>query len=574
MEQALVYYLRGYAQSAPEAAHPDLLGYLRCNPNATFQADGDQGYTGINAAFLLDLLAYEEDGEAFKTDSAAKRRAEAQSIRAELSRSVPPLKEREQWLANEWWFYATIGEAFFGLERYAEALTWLLEKPAEAGLQVPEWEYESTARRLTQMVVLKHAPGPTVLQTEAGIALCTFLQGDASAVRSAFRGKFGLALSGGGFRASLYHIGVLARLAELDQLRHIEVLSCVSGGAIIGAYYYLEVRHLLQTKTDDAITRADYIAIVKRLEERFFANVQRNIRMRVLAEFTTNLKMVFWPGYSRTRRVGELYERELFSRVEDGEGRVEGPRWLPTWAARRLGYKREPRWLNDLDIHPCVHAANGGTTRQTDFKPRTHNWRRSNKAPVLILNATTLNTGHIWQFTTSYMGEPPMPIKREINTNYRLRRMYYGDAPARYRRIRLGDAVAASSCVPGLFEPLMLDGLYPDRQVLLVDGGVCDNQGVVSLLEQDCTALFVSDASGQMATQNVPNAGAVGVLLRTNGVLMARIREAQCTDLAARTRAGLLRAVTFVHLKHDLLEPAIAWVGCPSARAVSDFDAT
>ena len=29
----------------------------------------------------------------------------------------------------------------------------------------------------------------------------------------------GLALSGGGFRASLFHIGVLARLAELDLLR-------------------------------------------------------------------------------------------------------------------------------------------------------------------------------------------------------------------------------------------------------------------------------------------------------------------------------------------------------------------
>ena len=42
-------------------------------------------------------------------------------------------------------------------------------------------------------------------------------------------GKVGLALSGGGFRASLFHIGVLAKLAELDVLRHVEVLSCVKG---------------------------------------------------------------------------------------------------------------------------------------------------------------------------------------------------------------------------------------------------------------------------------------------------------------------------------------------------------
>ena len=47
--------------------------------------------------------------------------------------------------------------------------------------------------------------------------------------------KLGLALSGGGFRASLFHIGVLARMAELDLLRHVGVLSTVSGGSIIGA---------------------------------------------------------------------------------------------------------------------------------------------------------------------------------------------------------------------------------------------------------------------------------------------------------------------------------------------------
>ncbi len=47
------------------------------------------------------------------------------------------------------------------------------------------------------------------------------------------RKKLGLALSGGGFRASLFHIGVLARLAELDQLKDIEVISTVSGGSIL-----------------------------------------------------------------------------------------------------------------------------------------------------------------------------------------------------------------------------------------------------------------------------------------------------------------------------------------------------
>jgi len=68
----------------------------------------------------------------------------------------------------------------------------------------------------------------------------------ASALRTAeIAGKVGLALPGGEFRASFFHIGVLARLAELDFLRHVEVLSCVSGGSIVGAQYYLELRNLL-----------------------------------------------------------------------------------------------------------------------------------------------------------------------------------------------------------------------------------------------------------------------------------------------------------------------------------------
>ena len=47
------------------------------------------------------------------------------------------------------------------------------------------------------------------------------------------RAKLGLALAGGGFRASLFHLGVLRRMAELDLLRYVQVLSTVSGGSIV-----------------------------------------------------------------------------------------------------------------------------------------------------------------------------------------------------------------------------------------------------------------------------------------------------------------------------------------------------
>lgn len=44
--------------------------------------------------------------------------------------------------------------------------------------------------------------------------------------------EFGLALSGGGFRATLFHCGALWRLNELGYLPKLDRISSVSGGSI------------------------------------------------------------------------------------------------------------------------------------------------------------------------------------------------------------------------------------------------------------------------------------------------------------------------------------------------------
>jgi len=46
--------------------------------------------------------------------------------------------------------------------------------------------------------------------------------------------------------------------------------------SVVGAHYYLEVRHLLQTKSDSEIKKQDYIEIVRRVANDFLAGVQRN----------------------------------------------------------------------------------------------------------------------------------------------------------------------------------------------------------------------------------------------------------------------------------------------------------
>lgn len=47
--------------------------------------------------------------------------------------------------------------------------------------------------------------------------------------------RIGLALSGGGFRAAAFHLGMLRKLHQLQLLQGIDLLSCVSGGSIAGA---------------------------------------------------------------------------------------------------------------------------------------------------------------------------------------------------------------------------------------------------------------------------------------------------------------------------------------------------
>src|SRR5690606_15713791 len=114
--------------------------------------------------------------------------------------------------SGTWWNAASRAEALFGLDRYVEARAEL-----EASPHREPWQLETTARQLATLArlqterPLEHAEIRAVFET--------LLPGEGDGVRSAFLGRVGLALSGGGFRASFYHLGLLARLAELDVLR-------------------------------------------------------------------------------------------------------------------------------------------------------------------------------------------------------------------------------------------------------------------------------------------------------------------------------------------------------------------
>lgn len=518
----------------------------------------DMGYGGINAAFIMDLLADRLKAIAARNNAQAAESERLQRLSMELRQrmatEIPLLakhKANEQAQApdywdKQYWYLVTLAEIHFGLKNYVEARSWLVKART---INAREWEKETLFKQLLQIARLhgiaypEEADNPSTWHHPAWQALTEILGDNTGRALGTGRGKVGLALSGGGFRASFFHLGVMARLAEIDALRSVEVLSTVSGGSILGAHYYLEVQNLLQTKSDSKITRDDYIELVQRVQKDFLQGVQSNIRMQAFTDLRDSLRMLFSKTYTRSHRFGELYESELYRRVQDGK------------------VKDEPRNMQDLLVKPEPSPKDEPNPQA--FKPRFYNWRRRTKVPTLLLNSTSLNSGHNWQFTASWMGESPGLVGGEVDVNQRYRRVYYKDTPtAELQKYRLGHAVAASACVPGLFDPLSISGLFDGQTVRLVDGGVHDNQGVAGLLDENCTLILCSDASGQMSDVHNPTDDPAGVLMRTSSILQDRVREAEYLDLRSRLDSRALDGLFFVHTKKELEEAPLDWINC------------
>lgn len=337
------------------------------------------------------------------------------------------------------------------------------------------------------------------------------------------KGKLGLALSGGGFRAAFFHIGVLTRMADMGLLRHVEVISTVSGGSIIGALYYLRLKNMLEEKQGSEIKDEDYQDMMETIQNEFLLAVQRNIRLRTFLNPLKNLRMCL-PDYSRSDYIGELLEKFLF-----------GP------------------------VNNCLNM------KQLSIKSGVKNA----KIPILMMNATVLNSGHKWVFTVSGMGE----TKRDksmllVDGNFKLEKVKsYEDlcegsrrcecdpkpkqGPCRHKFFRLGHAVAASASVPGVFVPLAISGLYDKGvRVQLVDGGVHDNQGIGTLLQEEpeCTHFIISDASKQLENQKEPPTHFPGVMGRSTSILADLVREKQLSSHLSKH----YRTTALMHLKRRL----------------------
>ena len=120
----------------------------------------------------------------------------------------------------------------------------------------------------------------------------------------------GLALSGGGFRATLYHLGVVRYLRDAQLLNQVSHITSVSGGSIMAAHLVLNWQRYNGSEEDYDEAAAELIDFV-RLDVR-----NRVVRRFPLAVVANSLRWIVGKGRSRRlTRPGLLeahYEKFLY----------------------------------------------------------------------------------------------------------------------------------------------------------------------------------------------------------------------------------------------------------------------
>lgn len=503
----------------------------------------DQGYGAVNAIYLYKLLLKDFDKDLDKNLKEQYKIKYKQIIDNTINHME---KYKQLFSKKNPWVYPTLSELYLNKKEYDIAKNYLVYdtvtddiKKLQELKQLTDLE-DKTKKAIDYAILIKSEGREKLIIMEQFIRLYKIEgkmeDGDKEILEKLFEnfiddkkkiknivhstlvGKIGIALSGGGFRASLFHLGVFARLAEINMLKDISVISSVSGGSIIAMHYYIKLKRLLETKENNTIVQEDYISLVKEIQKEFLEGIQTNIRMKAFVEYTPSCETI-------TQRLGKLYQEEFFNKVSK---------------------ESTPQKMKDLYIFPKIN-----TSQLDNFNPHFNNLELNSKVPILAINATCLNNGHNWRFTASGMGESQYMYDTTIDKNMVHKYTRYDEfKDNKFKNFRISDAVASSSCVPGLFDPIELENAYKDKEVIkLIDGGVYDNQGLATLLDEECDLIICSDASGQFSDEADPSSCRPSIISRINKALMDRGRDQGYKILKDSLKSKKVQGICIVHLK-------------------------
>lgn len=234
-----------------------------------------------------------------------------------------------------------------------------------------------------------------------------------------------LCLSGGGFRAMLFHLGSFIRLNEAGILGAIQRISSVSGGSIAAGMLGL------QWKT---------LAFVNGTAPAENLQLQVIAPLRALAGRTIDVRSVFTaaivPGAGVSDRIAQAYDRYLFAN----------------------------RKLSDL---PDDQADQG---------------------PRFVFNATNIQTGSLWRFSKPFMGDyqvglwsnPDLSVATAVAASSAFPPVL---SPAILDLHDDPDAVAPGEPTPAYRRPPFT------TRIVLCDGGVYDNLGLETAYKRYGTIL-------------------------------------------------------------------------------------
>lgn len=301
--------------------------------------------------------------------------------------------------------------------------------------------------------------------------------------------KIGLALSGGGYRAAAFHLGVFKKLKALEILDNVDVISTISGGSIAGAYY--------------ALNKDDF----NLFETEFKKCLQKSVLRKIIWSFGFWLPILF-----------------LLTVIS-----------LTIWDPFTLNF---PNWVTILIVVTFLLGAilfQFKIISFTSLKIKAYKkvFFKENKisnlpnCPVLAINATNLSTGTLWTFSK----------KKASDSSYEYPKDKGNPIKFNCSEMPLAQAVASSTSVPIPFNPVLVEEKYFENKAdykrvspKLIDGGLYDNQGVHKITQKNssyaCDIIIVSDGSQPFDNEfKAWNSGFI--LYRGIDVMMRKIKNLQ-----------------------------------------------
>jgi predicted acylesterase/phospholipase RssA len=342
--------------------------------------------------------------------------------------------------------------------------------------------------------------------------------------------RIGLALSGGGFRATLFHLGVIKFLFDEKQLETVGLVSAVSGGSVLAAHLILNWKKYTGTPEEFDAAAGELLNFV-----------QTDIRGRVLRRWILGCVTIvprFLLSKKKQWTLVNLLQRE-YARLY-----------------------RVP--VDDSQSASTTKAGGNATTTPTNaaaYREATLKDLRNDR-PAVRFNCTSLTTGDPCYFDQVGFG-------------------WFGDGfikePISALGLPVAYAVTASSAFPPLFPPvdishetLICDQAIFDHEQRLTDGGVYDNLGIGALTakykekfsgpEQNIplNSILISDAEGNFDSDfETKYSFPVNRNVRANDLLMKRVSIFQLEDFessfeGAAAAEGQAKAFARIKIKEAI----------------------